>query len=77
VINAAQSMAQQLNATSQGIQSLRNSAELGLTNSVSMANNALAQIANINKQLQEASGRPPPLLRCSISVTSTSRNCRN
>lgn len=57
VINAAQSMAQQLNATSQGIQSLRNSAELGLTNSVSMANNALAQIANINKQLQGSVGQ--------------------
>jgi flagellar hook-associated protein 1 FlgK len=57
VMNAAQSMAQQLNATSQGIQGLRNSAELGLTNAVSVANNALAQIANINKQLQSAGGQ--------------------
>ncbi|MGD9838281.1 MAG: flagellar hook-associated protein FlgK [Afipia sp.] len=56
VINAAQSMAQQLNATSKGIQNLRNSAELGLTNSVSTANNALAAIANINKQLQGSVG---------------------
>lgn len=57
VINAAQSMAQQLNATSQGIQGLRNSAELGLTNAVSVANNALSQIASINRQLQGSSGQ--------------------
>lgn len=52
VINAAQALAQQLNSTSQGIQSLRNSAETGLTNSVATANNALTQIAKINTQLQ-------------------------
>jgi flagellar hook-associated protein 1 FlgK len=57
VVNAAQSMAQQLNATSQGIQGLRNSAELGLTNSVAMANNALTQIASINRQLQGSAGQ--------------------
>lgn len=57
VMNAAQSMAQQLNATSQGIQGLRNSAELGLTNSVSVANNALTQIAKINRQLQNNTGQ--------------------
>lgn len=51
VINAAQAMAQQLNSTSQGIQTLRNSAETGLTSAVNSANNALAQIAKINKQL--------------------------
>lgn len=55
VLNAAQSMAQQLNATSQGIQSLRSSAETGLSNAVSTANNAMAQIAAINKQLQGSS----------------------
>jgi flagellar hook-associated protein 1 FlgK len=52
VINAAQALAQQLNSTSQGIQALRNSAETGITNSVSTANSALTQIAKINRQLQ-------------------------
>ena len=52
VVNAAQSMAQQLNATSQGIQSLRANAESGINDSVNTANNALTQIATINKQLQ-------------------------
>lgn len=52
VINAAQAMAQQLNQTSQGIQGLRTSAETGIATAVSTANNALAQIARINGQLQ-------------------------
>lgn len=51
VINAAQSLAQQINATSQGIQSLRANAESALNDAVNTANNALQQIANINKQL--------------------------
>ncbi|KWV58419.1 flagellar biosynthesis protein FlgC [Bradyrhizobium macuxiense] len=55
VVNAAQAMAQQLNATSQGIQSLRANAEAGINDSVNTANNALTQIARINTQLQ-ASG---------------------
>jgi flagellar hook-associated protein 1 len=52
VVNAAQMMAQQLNATTQGIQGLRANAEAGISDSVSTANNALAQIAAINNQLQ-------------------------
>jgi flagellar hook-associated protein 1 FlgK len=52
VVNAAQMMAQQLNATTQGIQSLRANAEAGISDSVTTANNALAQIAAINNQLQ-------------------------
>lgn len=52
VINAAQSMAQQWNSATQGIQSLRANAELGLSNAVSVANNAMAQIAKINNQVQ-------------------------
>ncbi|MBR0696234.1 flagellar hook-associated protein FlgK [Bradyrhizobium lablabi] len=56
VVNAAQTMAQQLNATSQGIQNLRANAESGINDSINTANNALAQIAAINNQLQ-ASGR--------------------
>jgi flagellar hook-associated protein 1 FlgK len=57
VINAAQSLAQQLNATSQGIQNLRNSAETGISNAVTTANNALTQIAKINRQLQNNIGQ--------------------
>ena len=45
-------MAQQLNATTQGIQSLRANAETGINDSVNTANNAMAQIAAINKQLK-------------------------
>lgn len=56
VVNAAQSMAQQLNATSQGIQTLRANAEAGINDSVNTANNALQQIARINIQLQANGG---------------------
>jgi len=51
-VSAAQTMAQTLNATTRGIQSLRANAELGINDSVTTANNAMAQIAFINKQLQ-------------------------
>ena len=52
VVNAAQAMTQQLNATTQGIQALRANAETGISDSVNTANNALSQIALINNQLQ-------------------------
>ena len=52
VVGAAQTMAQQLNASAQGIQSLRANAETGINDSVITANNAMAQIAAINNQLQ-------------------------
>jgi flagellar hook-associated protein 1 len=52
LVNAAQTMAQQLNATTQGIQNLRANAETGISDSVTTANNAMAQIAAINNQLQ-------------------------
>jgi flagellar hook-associated protein 1 len=52
VVNATASMAQQLNATTQGIQNLRANAETGINESVNVANNAMAQIAAINIQLQ-------------------------
>jgi flagellar hook-associated protein 1 len=55
VVNAAQTMAQQLNATTQGIQSLRANAETGINDSVIAANNAMKQIAAINTQLQNSS----------------------
>jgi flagellar hook-associated protein 1 len=54
VVNAAQTMAQQLNATTQGIQNLRANAETGISDSVTTANNAMAQIAAINNQLQNS-----------------------
>jgi len=52
VVNAAQSMAEQLNATTQGIQNLRANAETAINDSINTANNALRQIASINNQLQ-------------------------
>ena len=51
-VAAAQAMAQQLNSTTQGIQNLRANAETGINDSVITANNAMAQIAKINVQLQ-------------------------
>lgn len=57
VISAAQAMAQQLNSTTQGIQALRSSADSQIANGVATANNAMAQIAKINKQLQNSTGQ--------------------
>jgi flagellar hook-associated protein 1 len=51
-VTAAQNLAQQLNATTQGIQTLRTNAEQDLNISVGQANAAMTQIANINTQLQ-------------------------
>ncbi len=51
VVNAAQSLVQQLNSMTRGIQSLRANAEQGLNGAVNVANNAMQQIANINVQL--------------------------
>ncbi len=51
-VNAAQSLAQQLNSTTQGIQTLRSNAEQDINLSVDQANAAMAQIAHINTQLQ-------------------------
>lgn len=50
-LSAAQVLAQQLNSMSSGIQALRSDAELGLSDSVKRANNAMTQIAAINRQL--------------------------
>jgi flagellar hook-associated protein 1 FlgK len=54
-VSAAQTMAQTLNATTRGIQSLRANAEMGINDSITTANNAMAQIAFINNQLQGGS----------------------
>jgi flagellar hook-associated protein 1 FlgK len=51
VVNAAQQLTQQLNSLSDGIQSLRSQAELGLSDDVTQANSALQEIAQINQQL--------------------------
>lgn len=51
-LNAAQAMAQQLNSTTQGIQTLRTNAEQDISISVGQANAAMSQIATINTQLQ-------------------------
>jgi flagellar hook-associated protein 1 FlgK len=51
-LSAAQTLAQQLNSTTQGIQSLRSNVEQDIGNSVTQANADLNQIAKINTQLQ-------------------------
>lgn len=51
VLNAAQIMVQQLNEMTNNIQGLRSDAELGISDAVARANNAMAQIAAINRQL--------------------------
>lgn len=51
-LTAAQSLAQQLNATTQGIQTLRSNAEQDIATSVTQANAAITQIAQLNTQLQ-------------------------
>ncbi|WP_108513196.1 flagellar hook-associated protein FlgK [Bradyrhizobium algeriense] len=51
VLNAAQSLSQQLNSMSGGIQSLRSQAESGLNSAVNTANTAMQQIVNLNAQL--------------------------
>ena len=58
-VTAAQSLAQQLNATTQGIQTLRSNAEQDLNISVNQANAAMTQIAKINTQLQGMSSTDP------------------
>ncbi len=51
VINAAKTLAQQLNSMTQGVQNLRGAAENGIKDSVTTANNLMKQIATINNQL--------------------------
>jgi flagellar hook-associated protein 1 FlgK len=58
-VTAAQSLAQQLNATTQGIQALRSNAEQDINISVGQANAAMTQIAQINSQLQGMSSTDP------------------
>lgn len=58
-LSAAQSLAQQLNTTTQGIQSLRSNVEQDIGNSANLANAAMTQIAQINTRLQGLSPSDP------------------
>jgi flagellar hook-associated protein 1 len=59
VMSSAQSLAQQLNTTTQGIQSLRSNVAQDLGNSATQANADLNQIAQINTKLQGLSSTDP------------------
>ena len=58
-VTAAQALAQQLNATTQGIQALRSNAEQDINISVGQANAAMSQIAQLNTQLQSMNATDP------------------
>ena len=58
-LQAAQSLAQQLNTTTQGIQSLRSNVNQDIGNAADQANTAMSQIAQINTQLQVLSPTDP------------------
>ena len=58
-LSAAQTLAQQLNVTSQGIQTLRSNVKQDIGDSVTQANTDLKQIAAINTKLQGLSANDP------------------
>jgi flagellar hook-associated protein 1 FlgK len=58
-VTAAQALAQQLNATTLGIQALRSNAEQDINISVGQANAAMNQIAQLNTQLQSLNSTDP------------------
>jgi flagellar hook-associated protein 1 len=58
-VTAAQNLAQQLNAATQGIQTLRTNAEQDLNISVGQANADMTQIAKLNTQLQGMNATDP------------------
>src|SRR3954451_9136764 len=59
LLSAAQSLAQQLNATTQGIQTLRSNIEQDIGVSVGQANVAMNQIAQLNSRLQGMNATDP------------------
>lgn len=59
VLSAAQILAAQLNGMSADIQALRSDAELGLSDAVRQANEAMQNIARINQQLGSARAEDP------------------
>src|ERR1700742_3741967 len=58
-VAAAQSLAQTLNSTTQGIQALRSNVQQDIGTSVAQANTDMSQIANINSKLQGLSPTDP------------------
>src|SRR5947209_4717614 len=54
LLTAGQTLAQHLNGMTADIQSLRSDAELGLSDAVNQANDAMRQIAAINRQLGQS-----------------------
>lgn len=58
-LGAAQALAQQLNVTTKGIQSLRSNVEQDLGTSAQQANASMQQIADINTKLQGLSANDP------------------
>jgi len=58
-LSAAQSLAQQLNSTTQGIQSLRSNVAQDIGNSANQASADMSQIAQLNTQLQGLSPTDP------------------
>ncbi len=58
-LQAAQSLASQLNTTTQGIQTLRTNVDQDIGNSAAQANTDMSQIAQINSQLQGLSPTDP------------------
>jgi flagellar hook-associated protein 1 len=58
-LSAAQSLVQQLNTTTQGIQSLRTNVDQDIGNSAAQANTDMSQIAQINTRLQGLSPTDP------------------
>jgi flagellar hook-associated protein 1 FlgK len=55
VLSAAQLLTQQLNQSSNSIQSLRSNAELGISSAVTQANEAMSQIALLNQKIAASS----------------------
>jgi flagellar hook-associated protein 1 FlgK len=58
-LTAGQTLAQQLNVTTRGIQTLRTNVEQDIGNAAGQANTAMSQIAQINTQLQGLSPSDP------------------
>jgi flagellar hook-associated protein 1 len=58
-LSSAQTLAQQLNSTTQGIQSLRTNVDQDIGNSAAQANTDMSQIAQINTRLQGLSPTDP------------------
>src|SRR6185437_3879976 len=58
-VAAAQNLAQSLNSTTQGIQSLRSNVNNDIGNCVTQANAAMTAIANLNSQLQGMTSNDP------------------